>query len=269
MNEKKTGATKVVVVTGAARGIGEAVARTFAQQGAFVWLTDLDENRGRELTESLVNDGASAAFQTLDITSEAGWNALRDAIDEQQQRVDILVNCAGRNDFGFIADTPWEKITQVMDVNLGGAYMGIQTLLPLLSKRDAGEPYASVVNISSMAATGGLPFFCAYAASKAALNSLTKTAALEFARLNVPVRVNAIEPGTIDTEMFAETQQTLSAFGMSKEEVIQKSIEKHPAGRLGTVDDIVHAVLYLADEQASFTTGLCLPVCGGRSAGEW
>ncbi|WP_170287416.1 SDR family NAD(P)-dependent oxidoreductase [Halioglobus maricola] len=269
MNDNTVNSQKTVVVTGAANGIGAAVAKAFSSQGAFVWLTDRDEDQGHAVTQSLADDGGNAEFRQLDITSEEGWIGLRDAIDARDQRVDVLVNCAGRNDFGFISDTPWSKFSQVMDVNLGGAYTGIQTLLPLLSKRSAEEPAASVVNISSMAASGGVPFFSAYAASKAALTSLTQTAALEFARLQVPVRVNAIEPGTIDTDMFAETQELLSAFGKSKEEVVQLATDRHPVGRLGLVDDVVYAVLYLADEKASFTTGLSLPVCGGRGAGEW
>ncbi|NKI18688.1 SDR family oxidoreductase [Spongiibacter sp. KMU-166] len=260
---------KTVVVTGAANGIGAATASAFAKQGHLVWITDRDENLGQSFAKSLSDDGADVEFKQLDVTNEEHWDALRAAIEEKGNRVDVLVNCAGRNDFGFIADTPWKKVAQVMDVNLGGAYLGIQKLLPLLSKRGSDEPKASVVNISSMAAGGGVPFFSAYAASKAALTSMTKTAALEFARLQVPVRVNAIEPGTINTEMFAETQEMLSAFGKTKEELTQYSIDKHPVGRLGTVEDVVYAVLYLADDRASFTTGLCLPVSGGRGAGEW
>ena len=181
------------------------------------------------------------------------------------QTLDILVNCAGRIDFGLIAATPWEVMAKAMDVNLGGAYRGIKACMPLLLKREADAPWASVVNIASMASYGGVPFSSSYAASKAALTSFTKTAALEFAKLGQHIRVNSVHPATIDTPMVAGTDRAVAGLlGVDPEDVRREAIARHPIGRIGCVDDVVYGVLDLADELASFTTGYDLKVGGGR-----
>lgn len=257
---------KIILVTGAARGIGLATAKAFAAEGAILWLTDFDEKAGNAACEKLRNEGYKAQFRRLDITDEEAWTKLVREIDETHQRFDILVNCAGRTDFSPIRETSWASVVDALDVNFGGAYQGVRACMQLMGKRNSDEPWASIVNISSMAALNGVPFFNSYAASKAALSSFTKTAALEFAKLKLPIRVNAVLPGTIDTDMSAKVQNDMLRFGGTAEEMRALAIARHPIGRIGEVDDIVYAILYLADPRASFTTGQNLTVSGGREA---
>jgi len=256
---------KTAVVTGAARGIGLAVAKALSNEGASVILADRDEAEGRAAAAGIASDGGDAEFHVLDVTSAAGWETLREHVGARQG-LDILVNCAGRAAVTPISETSWEAIRAEFDINLGGVYLGIRTLAPLLADRPQDGPWAAIVNLSSMAALSGVPFFGAYGASKAAVSSFTKTAALEFARLKQPIRVNAVLPGTIDTEMTRQLQEDLQRFGATAEELRAQSIARHPIGRLGVADDIMFAVLYLADDRASFTTGLNLTVSGGRDA---
>ena len=250
---------KIVLVTGAASGIGLAVTKAFAEAGAKVWAVDI-----HNAPEGLSSD-KNIEFRHLDITDSAGWEALVESIAAADETLDILVNCAGRIDFGLIANTPWETVSKAMDVNLGGAYRGIQACAPLLLKRDADAPWACVINISSMASYGGVPFSSTYAASKAALTSFTKSAAQEFAKLGQHIRVNSVHPATIDTPMVAETNKTVSTLlGIKPEDIHRESIARHPIGRIGCVEDVVFGVLYLADDRAAFTTGYDLKVSGGR-----
>lgn len=249
---------KVVLVTGAASGIGLAIANAFTAEGAKVWATDIVSE-----TEDLKSSNNN--FRVLDVTDRKGWDSLVESIASEDGTLDVMVNCAGRIDFGLIADTPWETVEKAMNVNLGGAYRGFQACLPLLLKRDADAPWACVINIASMASYAGVPFFSNYAASKAALTSFTKTAAQECAKLGQHIRINSIHPGTIDTPMVAETDSILAPLlGNDPKNVRKEAISRHPVGRIGNVDDVVHAVLYLADDRASFTTGYDLKVSGGR-----
>ncbi|WP_159819244.1 SDR family NAD(P)-dependent oxidoreductase [Colwellia sp. 20A7] len=199
------------------------------------------------------------------LPDSANWDAVVNSITTTDGSLDILVNCAGRIDFGLIAETPWETVAKAMDVNLGGAYRGIQACVPLLLKRDDDAPWASIINISSMASYGGVPFSSTYAASKAALTSFSKSAAQEFAKMGQHIRVNSVHPGTIDTPMVTETDKAVAAaLGTNQENVRLEAIARHPVGRIGCVDDVVFGVLYLADERAAFTTGYDLKVSGGR-----
>lgn len=251
---------KVVLITGAASGIGLAITNAFVEAGAKVWATDFHSQ-----PSDLMSDGDNIEFRSLDVTDTTDWDEVVKSIEADDGTLDVLVNCAGRIDFGLIADTPWETVEKAMDVNLGGAYRGIRSCAPLLLNRDADAPWASVINIASMASYGGVPFSSNYAASKAALTSFTKTAAQEFATLGQHIRVNSVHPGTIDTPMVTETDKAVAAaMGADQEEVRRQAVARHPVGRIGKVDDVVHAVLYLADEKASFTTGYDLKVSGGR-----
>jgi len=259
---------KVVIVTGAAQSIGKAAAVEFAKQGAVVYCLDLQSSVS-ETANLITAEGGRAEFQRLDVTDQAGWYDLLERVRSERSKLDILVNCAGFVQKGSIEDTSYEEFQRSFDVNVGGVFKSMRAAVPLMRVRSKEQGLATIINLSSMAAFNGMPMYSAYGASKAAVWSLTRTAALEFARLKYPVRVNAIHPATIDTEMTRAVMRMSIQSGEDEETIVQQMIAQHPSGRLGSVEDVVFAIMYLADERSSFTTGFSLTVAGGRGAGEW
>lgn len=229
-------ADRVAVVTGAASGQGAAEAAALAAEGAVVYATDL-----RIPDERL----EGVRYRVLDVSDPAGWAALASEITAAEGRVDILVNNAGMPGRSRVADVDLELWNRVFAVNVTGALLGMQTLLPLMPSG------ASIVNVASLAAlTAHWP--AAYTASKWALRGLSRVAANEFGPRGI--RVNTIFPGYIQTPMVAG----------SGPEFIELSLAEIPLGRLGVVDDVAPLVVFLASDDSSFLTGTEIPVDGGQ-----
>jgi len=238
---------KVALVTGAARGIGKAIAREFALRQAAVIITDITES-GEQTARELRDEGLQAAFRLVDVTDLAQVCAAAASVLDEFGHIDILVNNAGirpTQPFDQMTLADWQA---VLRVNLEGAFNFCSTVLPNMKSNRWGR----VINISSLAAqqgsTGGHTH---YSASKAALLGLTRSLAREYARFNITV--NAIAPGWIDTE----------GWGGELEGKRQEYAAKVPLGRLGTPEDVAQAAAFLASEQAAYITGVTLPVNGG------
>lgn len=241
---------KVAIVTGAARGQGEAEARRFVAEGASVLLTDVLDDEGEAAAAAL---GDNAAYRHLDVSSEDEWIAVVADAEERFGPVTILVNNAGILDFASIERQDIERFRRVIEVNLIGTLIGMKTVTPSMRKAGGG----SIINISSNGGIWGLPSLGAYVSSKWAVRGLSKTAALDLGKRGI--RVNSLHPGGIDTPMTRRPGQEPNDTGFAK---------SLPIGRFGLVDEVANVVTFLASDEASYVTGAEWSVDGGATAGD-
>jgi 3alpha(or 20beta)-hydroxysteroid dehydrogenase len=240
---------KVALITGAARGQGEAEARRFVAEGAQVLLTDVLDAEGEAVASSL---GDASAYRHLDVTSEEDWIAAVAETEERFGPVSVLVNNAGILDFAQIHKQDVGRFRTVLDVNLVGPLIGMKTVAPSMKRAGGG----SIINVSSNAGIVGLPSAGAYVASKWGLRGLSKTAALDLGAIGV--RVNSVHPGGIDTPM-------IDFGGDSNDAPWAKSL---PLGRMGQAEEVANVVTFLASDEASYVTGAEWSVDGGATAGD-
>lgn len=250
---------RIALITGATRGIGLAIARKFAEEGATLLLTDVLEP-GDNLP-----DGAH--FIHLDVTSEADWGAAMDKARELSG-LDILVNNAGVAGGGPIEMMEVEEYRRIMSINMDGVFLGTRAALPLLKERaPKWKGGASIINMSSIYGKVGGAAASAYSASKGAVKMFTKSCAAEFAGLEYGIRVNSIHPGFIETNMVSDAVELFEASGLgSGNEARNDIIARHPVGRLGYPEEIAEGALYLASDRSSFSTGSELVIDGGLTA---
>lgn len=241
---------KVAIITGAARGQGEAEARRFVAEGASVLLTDVLDAEGQAVANEL---GELAAYRHLDVASEDEWIAAVADAEDRFGPVTILVNNAGILDFASIEDQDVERFRRVIDVNLIGTMIGMKCVAPSMRRAGGG----SIVNISSNAGIVGLPALGAYVSSKWAVRGLSKTAAMDLGRRGI--RVNSLHPGGIDTPM------TRMPGHEPDDSPFAKSL---PLRRFGLPDEIASVVTFLASDEASYVTGAEWAVDGGATAGD-
>lgn len=243
---------KVAIITGGARGMGEATARTFVAEGAKVLIADVLQAEGEALAREL---GANARFFHLDISQEEGWQAALASAEELFGPVNVLVNNAAINRFRSILDTDKATFQKVLDINVIGTFLGLRIVGGAMVRRRAG----SIVNISSVDGLRGANGYVAYVTSKWGVRGMTKAAALEFGPRGV--RVNSVHPGGVFTVMGNPT-------GVSREEV-NKDYGSVPLQRVGLPEEIAQASLFLASDAASYICGAELAVDGGWSAGNY
>jgi 3alpha(or 20beta)-hydroxysteroid dehydrogenase len=240
---------KVAIVTGAARGMGEATARLFVAEGAKVVLSDVLDAEGAQVASEL---GSAATFQHHDVSDEASWRRLVAATLDRFGAIDILINNAAILKVQGLLEASKQDFEQTLAVNLIGVFLGIKAVAPWMLDRGKG----SIVNISSVSGMIGQPRVGAYAASKWGLRGLTRVAALELGPRGV--RVNSVHPGG--------TQTVMGIHGLPME-VINKFYSSVPLRRIGQPEEIARASLFLASDEASYVCGAELLVDGGMIAG--
>ncbi|ACL39677.1 short-chain dehydrogenase/reductase SDR [Pseudarthrobacter chlorophenolicus A6] len=234
---------KVALVTGAARGIGAAVAARLHGEGARVTVADVLEQEGKETAERL---GSGAMFVRLDVTSPADWDAAVKATVDAFGGLSTLVNNAGIVNFASIEDFTLDQWNTVLAVNLTGTFNGIKAAIPAL-KQSKGS---SIINISSIAGLRGYENIPGYTASKFGVRGLTKSVALDLGRYGI--RVNSVHPGVISTPMTAGLAMDMGSVALGR--------EGHPG-------EVANLVLYLASDEASYITGSEFVIDGGDTAG--
>ena len=250
---------KVALITGAATGIegqtmgfGGASARLFAQEGARVVLTDINESDGAKTAAQIAESGGDAIFKRLDVTSERDWSEAIDATMSRFGALNILVNNAGTGARTTVEETTEEIWESQMNVHAKGTFLGTKHAIPEMRRAGGG----SIINVSSIFGLIGSKSSTAYHAAKGAIRIFTKAAAVQYALDNI--RVNSVHPG------FALTPLTEDAF--SDPELMAPRVASIPLGRLGNANDIANGILYLASDESSFVTGSELVIDGGFTA---
>lgn len=243
---------KVAIVTGSGMGIGRAIAETFAREGARVVVADLNEEAGRETVERIQAAGGQACFVQADVARSEDARCMVEVALETYGRLDILVNSAGIYTRGDVVDTSLETWHRMLAVNLTGVFLCCKAAIPAMRQAGGG----AIVNISSSIGWQyAAPGVAAYTASKFGVTGLTKAMACDHLPDNI--RVNCICPGPTDTPLLRASRPP---------EDFQAFVEAQPIGRLGSPEEIAAAALFLASEEASFVTGVALPVDGGQAA---
>ena len=247
---------KIVLITGAASGIGRAAALAFAEAGGFVIASDVNEKGGLETVAKIQAMGEKATFIKTNVAIFEEVKNLMDQIVQQFGRLDIAINNAGIN--GTLArtvDYPVDDWERVLSINASSVFYGMKTQIPIMLKQGGGV----IVNTASIAGLKGLPNSIAYTASKHAVVGMTKTAAMEYARYNI--RINAICPVFTISPMFDPVALEKVAKGIP-----DKLKANVPMKRFAKVEEQVNAMMWLCSEKASFVTGHALPVDGGLTA---
>ncbi|MBF8742348.1 SDR family oxidoreductase [Pseudomonas guariconensis] len=245
---------QVALVTGGGAGIGRATALAFAGEGLKVVVADRDAPAG-EATVALIREaGGQALFLACDVTRESEVRALHEQVIEAYGRLDYAFNNAGIEiEKGRLAEGSEAEFDAIMGVNVKGVWLCMKYQLPLMLAAGGG----AIVNTASVAGLGAAPKMSIYSASKHAVIGLTKSAAIEYAKKGI--RVNAVCPAVIDTDMFRRAYE-------ADPRKAEFAAAMHPVGRIGKVEEIASAVLYLCSDGAAFTTGHSLAVDGGAMA---
>ena len=254
---------RVALITGGARGIGAATARRLASEGAKVMIGDLLDEPGRRVAAEVGGE-----YLHLDVTREADWQAACAAAQARFGGLDILVNNAAIVLPATLEETVVEDWRRMHTVNVEGVFLGAKACLPALVQRGPRwKGGAAIVNLSSIAGLVGSSRMPAYSASKGAVLLLTKSLALECGQKGYRVRVNAVHPGVVDSDMGQVVVDIVKARQAESEaEARARLVAQHPIGRLGQPEDIAAGVAYLVSDDAAFVTGASLVVDGGYTA---
>ena len=258
MDSRKRLDGKVALITGAATGIrsslmgfGGTTAHLFADEGATVVVSDINEKMGEVVANQITDSGKKASFIKLDVTSDVGWEQAVEATVSMYGTVDILVNCAGDTVRTNVEDTTPEMWDQQIGIHAKAAFLGAKYTVPVMRRSKGG----SIVNVGSISALVGSDSSTPYHGAKGAIRSLTKALAVQCAKYGI--RFNAVHPG------FVLTPMTKDAF---TSEALGRRLESVPMRRLGTVEEIAYGILYLASDEAAFITGVDLVIDGGMTA---
>ena len=244
-------ADKVILITGATSGIGEATARAFAAQGAMVYFCGRREELGQQVAQSIVDAGGKATYQTADVRNEADIKAFVDGCVATYGGIDVAFNNAGIESAPkTIAEQTFEDWENVMNINARGVFLSMKYELPVMLNSGGG----AIINNASVSGHVGFATISPYSASKHAIMSLTKVAALEYADKNI--RVNSISPGAVDTPML---RRALDAWNTDLETVAQE----YPIKRIVAPEEIARSVMWLASAEPIAVVGTDIDATGG------
>ncbi|MDH0893249.1 MULTISPECIES: glucose 1-dehydrogenase [unclassified Pseudomonas] len=250
---------RVCLVTGAASGIGLAIAETFLAEGATVLLTDIDADNGESQAERLRQQGFNALFQQHDVTDETHWQRVMETVRERWARLDVLVNNAGIAILADVESLTLEQWRRTNAINLDAVFIGTQQAIAAMKERGG-----SIINVASIEGIIGEPLVPSYNASKGGVRIFTRSAAAHCARRGYPVRINNLCPGYVMTRMISGgLEQAGGDLAQQFQGYLQQRI---PMGRLGSVEEIAKAALFLAADDSSYMTGSDLVVDGGYLA---
>jgi NAD(P)-dependent dehydrogenase (short-subunit alcohol dehydrogenase family) len=247
---------KVAIITGAAKGIGEGCARVLASEGARVVVADVDETAGRDTASKIKQNGRQAVFVRCDVTKIADMQGVADATVKRFGRIDTIVNNAGTHDSKGIEAVDEKSWDFLFSLNLRSQFLLVKAALPELKKTKG-----SIINISSMVGVGGQKDAAAYVPTKSGSIGFTKALALDLGAYGI--RVNCVCPAACDTPLLRKWLDAQP----NRDEISKWLNEKHPLKRMGQPEDIGKAVAFLASDDASFITGVVLPVDGGFTLG--
>jgi len=259
---------RVALVSGALRGIGRAIAECLGADGATVIVTDLDA-ADSDAAPSACAGITGARYIKLDATQETDWQAARDRVADDHGRLDILVNNVGSDLTGKVQDIALPDWRRLMAINVDSVFLGTKTLQPLLAQAGASTPYgSSIVNISSIMGLVGMSEVSAYNASKGAVRLFTKSNALEFADAGIPIRVNSVHPGFVETPLLYRGMERWAARdgNVTAEQLVAAMAHTTPMKRLAQPVEIGKVVAFLASDDASYMTGSEVVVDGGWTA---
>jgi len=249
----------VVLLTGAARGIGGAAAELFAREGAKVIVTDYDLADAQSSIAKLADEGLEIEGDTLDVTKEGEWDRVIDGIMKRYGRLDVLVNNAGVGWAGTVEDCTLDDWQAIMAVNMEGVFLGTRKAISVMKQKSG-----SIVNVASIAGNVGEPLLAAYNASKGGVRIFTKAAALHCADSGYAIRVNSLHPGYTSTKLVNTLIETMPEG--EGEAYTQHVVGMIPMKRLADPYEIARPLLFLASDDASYMTGSELVVDGGYIA---
>ncbi|MEH7251577.1 SDR family oxidoreductase [Neobacillus niacini] len=249
---------KIAIITGSGNGLGKCTALNFAELGASVMVSDINEKNAMEVRDEIRRLGYSAEAIQTDVTKEEDISKLVEITVERFGKVDFLVNCAGVSNNKPLIETTVEEWDRIFNINVKGVYLATRAVLPYMIKKKSGK----IVNFSSMVGKEAYANNVPYSASKFAVMGITQGVAKEVAKHNI--NVNAVCPGVIMTDlMHKEAENMAKLQGITKEEVIQMFCEEIPLNRLQTAEDVAGVVAFLCSDMAMNMTGQGINITGG------
>ncbi|PCI52598.1 MAG: 3-beta hydroxysteroid dehydrogenase [Alphaproteobacteria bacterium] len=261
---------KICLITGAAQGLGEAMANVLAREQATLILCDINMERLTQTADKINASGGNAIALKLDVTQEEEWQTVEKYIAKEYGHLDVLVNNAGVEVMMSVEETSFKDWRAIQSVNVDGVFLGCKIMLNLLKETGIQTTAgASIINLSSVAGIVGVANLSAYCSSKGAVRNLSKSLAIEFAEGRHNIRVNSIHPGFIQTPMLQDLFTRWAAEGImgnTLQEVELAAADTQPLGRFGQPEDIAYGVLYLASDEANFVTGSELVIDGAWTA---
>ncbi|HEY0829156.1 MAG TPA: SDR family oxidoreductase [Bacilli bacterium] len=247
---------KVVIVTGGGSGIGEAVCRRFAKEGASVVVVNRTASKGEQVAKDITASGGKAYALQGDVSSEADVKHIITEVMKKFSKIDVLVNNAAVCPQVKLTEMTLEEWNHVISTNLTSVFLWCREVIPAMISQGGGV----IVNVSSVHALATLDGYSAYSASKGGIVSLTRAIALDYARQNI--RINTVLPGAVLTPMLESSAKNLHT---PKEEIMKVWDQSQPIGRVGQPDEIAVAVMFAANPENSFMTGASLVVDGGMT----
>jgi 2-keto-3-deoxy-L-fuconate dehydrogenase len=249
---------KTALVTGAASGIGEAIAFTLAKAGAFVYVADIDEENGKRVSDQIENDGCRAVFLKLNVAENDECLNAAKVVDENHGKLDVLINNAGIGCVGTIEQTTVEDFDRLYAVNVRGMFNLTKAFIAPMIRRKSGV----IINTASVGGIVAIKDRLAYCTMKFAVVGFTKCLALDYALDGI--RANCICPGRVETPF---VKSRISEYA-DPEKAYREMAATQAVGRMGTPEEIAASVLYLASDEAAFVTGTALVIDGGFSVGK-